>query len=65
MLTSKYIPNLEIYPTPEEATSRIHLRGELFKLLNFGFGQRIANRMSVQIVKTLDDARTFLSKFDK
>jgi len=65
MLTSKYIPNPEIYPTPEEATSRIHLRGELFKLLNFGFGQRIANRMSVQIVKTLDDARVFLSKFDK
>jgi len=65
MLTSKYIPNPEIYPTPEEATSRIHLRGELFKLLNFGFGQQIANRMSIQIVKTLDEARTFLSKFDK
>ena len=64
MLTSKYIPNPEIYPTPEEATSRIHLRGEIFKLLNFGFGQRIANQMSVQIVNTLDVAKVTLSKFN-
>jgi hypothetical protein len=64
MFASKYTPNPEIYLTPEEATSRIHLRGELFKLLNFGFGQRIANRMSVQIVNTLDVAKATLSKFN-
>ena len=64
MFTSKYTHNLEIYLTPEEATSRIHLRGEIFKLLNFGFGQRIANQMSVQIVNTLDVAKVTLSKFN-
>ena len=56
MLTSKYTPNSEIYPTPEDATERMQMRGELFKLLNSGFGQRIANKMSAQIVNTLDDA---------
>lgn len=63
MLATKDIPDSKTYPTPEDATERMQMRGELFKLLNSGFGQRIANRMSAQIVNTLDDARATLSKF--
>jgi hypothetical protein len=48
---------------PDEATRRMDARGELFKLLNSGFGQRIANLMSSNIVNTLENARATLSGF--
>lgn len=65
MLANKDTPDSKTYPTPEDATDRMQTRGELFKLLNFGFGQRIANKMSAQIVNTLDDARATLNKFQR
>jgi len=44
---------------------RMRIRSNLYKLLESGFGQRIANRMSSNIVNTLDDARAMLSRFQE
>ena len=46
-----------------DTTKRIRTRSELYKLLEGGFGQSIANRMSSSIVNTLEAARATLSKF--
>ena len=50
---------------PKESTERIRIRSELYKLLETGFGQWIANRMSSNIVNTLEAARATLSKFQR
>jgi hypothetical protein len=63
MFTNKDTPDSKTYPTPEDATERMQIRGELFKLLNPGFGQWIANKMSSNIVNTLENARATLSRF--
>jgi len=44
---------------------RMRMRSELYKLLESGFGQYIANKMSSNIVNTLESARATLSKFQQ
>ena len=45
-----------------DSAKRLYMKSELYKLLQVGFGQEIAGKMSANVISTVDFARNVLLK---